>query len=759
MMFSKWIKVPLAASLAMLLAACATPMPELQRAGTTDGPPMPVIQAESLEEADEAPRAQVRHGSGQTINQAAASAPRPGLAASSGESTFNFEGAPLHAVVKAVLGDMLGQNYVIAPEVQGTVTLATPRPVGAAGALNLLEMVLGWNNARMIYSGGRYNIVPAEGAVATGTVSPRAGSTEGARGFEVRAVPLRYISATEMEKVLEPYARPDAIVSADNARNVITVAGTRTELDNYLRTIEIFDVDWLAGMSVGVFPLETGRASQVVGDLEAVFGEDSGSPVAGMFRFMPLDGANAIMVITPQAAYLGEVQRWLERIDSAGRDARLYSYELKYIKAMDLADRLAEVFGAGGGRRDDGGSASLMPGLQSTQIRGSGVGGRGSSLPVGGRGSDEDNDRGRRQGAQGRRGASGGVGGGSTAGGGGQLDLGDAGPGSGSVTLEVDGDQVGVSAVEETNTLLVRATSQAWKSIREVVERLDVMPMQVHIEAQVVEVALTGELSYGVNWFFERAVTDAGLPSAVRRTTWSTLAGNVTGTVTGAGAPGLGWTFLGRNAAAVISALDEVTDLRLLQTPSVFVRNNAEAELNVGSRIPVNSVSINPVVGSDAAYTQVQYLDTGIILKVRPRVTQDGMVFLDLAQEVSSPLGEVDEFGNVRIDTRYLKTEAAVQSGDTVMLAGLISEGSSRGSTGFPGLSRLPVVGGLFGQQRVNNERSEVIILLTPTIVRNPLEARRLTDEYSRRFRAMEPLHEREDAARAAEQQAAEGVD
>ncbi len=762
MMFSNRIKAVLAATLAMLLAGCATPMPGIQREGTTNAPPMPVIQAESLEDTDQQPRAQVRHGSGQTINQAAASAPRPGLAASSGESTFNFEGAPLHAVVKAVLGDMLGQNYVIAPEVQGTVTLATPRPVGAAGALNLLEMVLGWNNARMIYSGGRYNIVPAEGAVATGTVSPRAGGTEGARGFEVRAVPLRYISATEMEKVLEPYARPDAIVSADNARNVITVAGTRTELDNYLRTIEIFDVDWLAGMSVGVFPLETGRASQVVGDLEAVFGEDSGSPVAGMFRFMPLDGANAIMVITPQPAYLGEVQRWLERIDSAGRDARLYSYELKYIKAMDLADRLAEVFGAGGGRRDEGGSASLMPGVQSTSMRSSGVGGRGSSLPVGGDVDDAAGRRGR-QGAQNRRsgGARGGVGGagGGFAGGGGQLDLGEAGPGSGSVTLEVDGDQVGVSAVEETNTLLVRATSQAWKSIREVVERLDVMPMQVHIEAQVVEVALEGALEYGVNWYFERAVTDAGLPNAVNRTTWSGLAGNISGTALGGTAPGLSWTFLGRNAAAIISALDEVSDLRLLQTPSVFVRNNAEAELNVGSRIPVNSVSINPVVGSDAAYTQVQYLDTGIILKVRPRVTQDGMVFLDIAQEVSSPLGEVDEYGNVRIDTRYLKTEAAVQSGDTVMLAGLISEGTTSGSTGLPGLSRLPVIGGLFGQQRVRNERSEVIILLTPNIVRNPLEARRLTDEYSRRFRAMEPLHQREDAARAAEQRAVEGVD
>lgn len=738
-------RAALLAVLACLLAACATPVPEMRRAGTLDAPPPPPgVQAEPVEEESGRPQAQVRHGSGRTINEAAAAGPRPGIAATSGESTFNFEGAPLHAVVKAILGDMLGQNYVIAPEVQGTVTLATPRPVGAAGALSMLEMVLGWNNARMIYSGGRYNIVPADGALATGTVAPRVGDTAGARGFEVRAVPLRYISATEMEKVLGPYARSDAIVNADNSRNVITIAGTRTELENYLRTIEVFDVDWLAGMSVGVFPLETGRASDVVQDLEAVFGEESGSPVAGMFRFMPLDGANAIMVITPQAGYLGEVQRWLERIDSAGRDARLYSYELKYIKAIDLAERLAEVFGAGGGRREGGGTASLMPGLQSGTLRSSGVGGRGSSLPVGG-GSEAGGGSRRGQGGQAR--AAAGAGGA----GGGQMQLANDGPGSGSVTIEVDGDEVGVSAVEETNTLLVRATSQAWQSIREVVERLDVMPLQVHIEAQVVEVALTGELSYGVNWFFERAVTDAGLPNAAGRNSWSTLAGNVTGTVTGAGAPGLGWTFLGRNAAAIISALDEVTDLRLLQTPSVFVRNNAEAELNVGSRIPVNSVSINPVMGSDTAYTQVQYLDTGIILKVRPRVTQDGMVFLDLAQEVSSPLSQVDEFGNVRIDTRYLKTEAAVQSGDTVMLAGLISEGASRGSTGFPGLSRLPVVGGLFGQQRTRNDRSEVIILLTPTIVRNPLEARRLTDEYSRRFRAMEPLHLREDADAARE--------
>lgn len=744
--------------LVTVLAACASaPVPDLQRRGPGELPIQ--IQSQPLADDDGQPRAQIRRGSGQTINQSVAASPAPGVGATSGEATFNFEGESVHAVAQAILGDMLGQNYVISPDVQGNVTLATPRPVSPAQALSLLEMVLGWNNARMIYSDGRYNIVPADGAMATGAVSPRTGSATGARGFEVRTVQLRYISATEMEKVLEPYARPDAIVAADNARNIITISGSRSELENYLRTIEIFDVDWLAGMSVGVFPLQSGRATQVVGDLEQVFGEDSGSPVAGMFRFMPLEGANAVMVITAQPLYLDEVQRWLDRIDSAGRDARLYSYELKYIRAIDLADRLSEVFGAGGGRASgDGGSASLMPGLQSSTIRGSGVGGRDSALTVGGE-ADERGQAGQRRGGM-SGGGMGGTGGARGGGGGGQLSLGEAGPGSGSVTLEVDGDQVGVSAVEETNTLLVRASAQAWRSIREVVERLDVMPMQVHIEAQVVEVALNDELRYGVNWFIENGGQQAfGLPSLSLRDNpslprnWSTFGGNIIGTGSN---PGAMWTLFKNDAAAIISALDEVTDLRLLQTPSVFVRNNAEAEFNVGSRIPVSSVSINPIAGSNNAISQVQYLDTGIILKVRPRITQDGTVFLDIAQEVSSPLGDPDEFGNVRIDTRYLKTEAAVQTGETVMLAGLITDGTTRGSTGLPGLSRIPVVGALFGQQRTRTERTEVVILLTPTIVRSHVEARRLTDEYSRRFRAMEPLHARQDAqARRAAEEAA----
>jgi len=745
-----------------LVAGCATtPSPDVRRGAAID----PTVGAAGSTSATadvgagtadpngvpERVAPVIRRGSGTMINSGAAAAPAPSLAnASSGSATFNFEGESLHAVVKAILGDMLGQNYVIAPGVQGTVTLATPKPVSPAQALNLLEMVLGWNNARMVYSGGRYNIVPADQALA-GTVAPSTASPASARGFEVRVVPLKFISASEMKKVLEPYARPNAIVGIDASRNVITLGGTRAELENYLRTVQIFDVDWLSGMSVGVFPIQSGKAEQVAADLEKVFGENSKTPSAGMFRFMPLENANAVLVITPQARYLDQIQEWLDRIDSAGGGSRLFSYELKYIKAKDLADRLAEVFGAGGNRGDS--SASLMPGTQLSQMGSGGLGGSSDGSLGGSSSLNGSSDSLSSSSGSSSSSSSGGLGNGS-------LQLSPRTSGNGSVTLEVQGDKVGVSAVEETNTLLVRATPQSWRSIRDVVEKLDVMPMQVHIEAQVAEVSLTGQLQYGVNWFFENSVNasadstvanstglgvGAGLPSAAGRSIWGDIAGKV-------GSSGLGWTFLGKNAAAVITALDKVTNLKLLQTPSVFVRNNAEATLNVGTRIPINSTSINTGIGTDTSYSSVQYIDTGVILKVRPRVTKDGMVFLDIVQEVSTPGSRPaactsgtstvtnSSACNVDINTRRVKTEAAVQSGDTIMLAGLINDSTSDGSAGVPLLSKLPVVGALFGQKTQDKTRNEVIVLLTPTIVRNPQEARDLTDEYGQKFKAMQPL-------------------
>jgi general secretion pathway protein D len=635
--------------------------------------------------------AQLRPGTGQLINDRVAAAPAPGASAA-GEATFNFEGESLHAVVKAILGDLLQQNYVIAPNVQGTVTLATPRPVSGAQALSLLEMVLGWNNARLVWSDGRYNVLPTDQAV-PGNLSPRTGAPVNARGYELRAVPLRFISASEMEKLIKPYARPGAIVQVDNARNLIVLAGTRAELENYLRTVQIFDVDWLAGMSVGIFPLQSGEASKVVTELERIFGASGNTPVAGMFRFMPLEGQNAVLVITPQAAYLDDVEQWIERLDAGGEGPRLYVYEVRHVKASDLAEQLTAVFGGSNGRSDAPAPAQVMPGLDPVEVRTTDTPAA-TNAPA------------------------------------------NAASGGG---MALAGGDVGITAVEESNSLLVRASPAQWESIRRAIERLDSMPLQVHIEAQVVEVKLNGALSYGVSWFFGNAITDPdALTASQTLNDWRN-----TGTSIRPAPNGASFTFIGPSAQAILTTLDSVSDLRVLSAPSILVRNNVEADFSSGTQIPVASTIINDGdnTNTDNTYSQVQFRQTGVTLKVLPRISSDGMVFLEITQDVSSPSAEGPVIGgNISVDNRKLHTEVAVRSGETIVLAGLIKTTESRGSSGIPFLSRIPIIGALFGNQNRSDNREEVLVLITPRVIHDPAEARELTDEYGRRFRALEPL-------------------
>jgi general secretion pathway protein D len=651
---------------------------------TADGTPSQAPNTQDKKTSN----ATLRPGNGQLINQRVAASPAPTIS-SVGQATFNFEGESLHAVVKAVLGDLLQQNYVIAPNVQGTVTLATPRPVSPAQALSLLEMVLGWNNARLVWSDGRYNVVPSDQAV-QGNLSPRTGSPANARGYEVRAIPLKFISATEMEKLLKPYTR-----------NIIVLGGTRAELQNYIRTVEIFDVDWLAGMSVGIFPLQSSEVGKVVTELEKVFGENGKTPIAGMFRFMPLEGQNAVMVITPQPKYLREVETWIERMDAGGEGARLYVYEVKNVKAADLADQLSSVFGNATASRSRGDGVSLQPGLDPIEIR-TIENPPPANTPKPGSAANARNS-----------------------------------------TLSIGSGEVSISAVEESNSVLVRASPSQWESIRRAIDRLDSMPLQVHVEAQVVEVTLGGELSYGVSWFFGNAIRPTGSNIDSREYDLSQSTNRVSTFASSITPSGANWTFIGPNAKAVVSLLDNLSDVNMLAAPSLMVRNNVEATFDSGEQIPVVSTSLNPGNGNDNnVISQVQFRQTGISLKVKPRVSSNGMVFLDITQDVSAPVddADADSTGNVRVSTNKLKTEAAIQSGETVVLAGLIKTENGKSSGGIPFLSRLPVVGALFGQQSRTNSRKEILVLITPTIIRDPADARRVTDEYGERFKALEPL-------------------
>ncbi|MBD8526444.1 type II secretion system secretin GspD [Pseudoxanthomonas sp. CAU 1598] len=655
-------------------------------------------------------------GSGTFINESASSKVPP-AAGAVGEVTFNFEGESLHAVIKTILGEILQQNYVIAPGVSGQVTFSTAKPLRGDQALSILEMLLRWNNATLVWQDGRYTILPI-GQALPGNLTPRTGPVNTARGYEVRAVPLKFISAMEMEKVLKPYAKPEAVISVDPARNLIVLAGTQAELENYLQTVDVFDVDWLAGMSVGMFSLQQAEASAVVGELEKIFGEGSNTPLAGMFRFMPLEGINGVMVITPQPKYLKTVEEWLERFDLGSGEAgqRLYVYDVKNVKAADLAQVLGDVFG-GSGSSGSRGSGSVAPGLEPVRI----------SSMTGNRGSDRSGNKS----AGGGDGGAGGSGGG--AGGAG-------GAGGGNVSVSGDGD-VRFSAVEEGNSLIVRATAAQWESIRRVIERLDVVPLQVAIEAQIISVQLNDTLNYGVKYYFENAVA-GGLGEAAgqlsrNRNIWGDTQGAVA--FEGNNASSIGWSFVGPNAGAIVSLLDSVSNVRVLSAPSLVVLNNKAASINSGASIPINSSSIDFGNGNNNTVNSTQYLQTGITLSVTPRVNPGGLVFLEIEQEDSTP-GDVGAGGNPQISQNTISTEIAVQSGQTVLLGGLIKQTDSKGSSGVPGLHKIPVIGGLFGKKNDSSVRQELIVLITPKVITNGDQAKEITDQYKSQFRALQPI-------------------
>lgn len=688
-------------------------------------------QRELPTQAGSAPASEsVRLGTGSFINRDLASR-GPAGAGAMGEVTFNFEGESLHAVVKAILGDFLQENYVIAPGVQGTVTFSTAKPLRGDQALSILEMLLRWNNATAVWQDGRYTILPVAQAL-PGNLTPRTGAAAGARGYEVRAVPLQFISAVEMEKLLKPYAKPEGIISVDPARNMLVLAGTAAELGNYLQTVEIFDVDWLAGMSIGTYRLEQAEAAKVVGELEKVFGDGAGTPLAGMFRFIPLEGVNSIIVITPQPRYLSQVQDWIERLDAGGSQSgsRLYVYDVKNVKATDLASTLGEVFGGQQRQQRPSQSGSVAPGLE--PVRASTLG-RGEQPRFNNNPQPAPVDATELAfGAASLPGSGGGAGGGVGAGGisGPVVDA------AGGIALGSE-ENVRVSAIEENNQLLVKATSQQWESIRRVIERLDQIPLQVHIEAKIVSVTLNDTLEYGVSSFFEGLVPDAFRETAAARNSWSTVSGRIT--------PGGSlWNFVGPNASAALDMLQTVTNTKVLSSPSLLVLNNKSATINVGQQIPVSSVSIGVPGGGlggnlgTSSYTQ--YLQTGITLSVTPRVNPGGLVFMEIQQEDSQPGAAAGEGGNREISTRNISSEVAVQSGETIILGGLIQQTDGKSSSGLPFLSRIPVLGGLFGNQTRDDLRTELLVMITPRVVTNADDARRLTNDYIRQFRGLQPM-------------------
>jgi general secretion pathway protein D len=646
-------------------------------------------------------------GSGEFINEEAARR-RPDMVSEDGEIVLNFEGESIQSVVHTILGEVLQETFVIAPGVGGEVTFSTSKPVTREQLMPILELLLQWNGATMVFNEGRYHILPVSDAI-KGHLVPLLGPAETARGYEVRAVPLKYISAIAMEKILQPYVRDGAIVMVDQNRSMIFLAGTREELLNYLKTVAIFDVDWLAGMSVGIYPLRTVDVDSITGELEGIFSGDGESPLAGMFRFVPLERLSSIMVITVHDEYLRKAEEWIEILDrgAAGAGKQLYVYRVKNLEAPVLAGYLTQIFGGEGGEANQNQpQGTLAPGLEPVEI-----------------GSVADFNQ-NRLGAQ---------------------DQG-AGQGDGSgLVLAIGDGEIRITSVVETNSLLIQSTQAEYNSILAAIERIDIEPLQVLIESQVLDVELNEELQFGVNWFLTNnpnlippgiAGTDRYIQSMAFGSGSAEAGGfNFLSTIATPLTSGLPFV------QATIAALDEVTDVRSLAAPSLLVRNNATSTITVGTQVPVQSSAIT--TGNQNVVSSAQYVSTGITLTVTPRINPGGLVYMDITQDVSRPGArdpDISTSGNPPINNKTVTTQVAVQSGQTVFIGGLISEQTSTGRSGVPFLSRVPFLGTLFGARSKANVRSETLVMITPTVVETSADLQRVSEEMEKEFSRVPPL-------------------
>ena len=557
-------------------------------------------------------------------------------ASGTGEYTLNLVEVPITQAADAVLGQALGRTYAVSPDVSGNVTLQTSRPLSEAALLEVFQTVLGISGATLDVDGEVVTVVPS--GTAPGRIT-RLGNPIGA-GSRLVAVPLQYIGTTEMVRLLEPIVGTSVRISPIENRNVLLIAGNRSELNAAIDAVNVFDIDIMEGRSVGVFPLEAASPQDVVQELNLVFEAGSGGSLENVVTFVPSDRLGAVVVITSRANYLAEAEQWINDFDRAagGVQRRPVVYPLQNRNATDMVPVL---------------SAMLEQGDPEGSIEGA-------------------------------------------------------------TRIAADG---------ANNAIVVWGNSGEQEAFARLIQSLDTAPMQVLLETTIAEITLNDELNFGLRWFFEEGDF---------RGTFSDVGTGSTGSTF----PGLSFTFQGLSAGIALNALSSITDVEIVSSPSILVLDNQPARLQIGDQVPVATQQVVDATTPNApVINTISFRDTGIILNVRPRVSEAGTVLLEIDQEVSSVSSTTTSgIDSPTISQRRIETTVSITDGMTIALGGLIQESGNRSNAQVPMVGDVPMLGALFRNRSDRVVRTELLILITPRVIRNGEEARGITQELRTRF-------------------------
>jgi general secretion pathway protein D len=583
-----------------------------------------------------------------------------------GTVTMNFERIGIPDFVRAIFGEVLNLDYTMNPNLAGAISLQVSRPVPREAVFPIAERALAAVGI----------IVRRDGDLVVIEPDPR-GPAPGGPVIAVSVRRLQHVDTAQMEQALQPFVTADARVSGGPLPDSLILSGSADGVDALENLVDALDIDPLSDRSFALFPLMTASASQVAEELRLILGvhEQSGADVIEIERM------NAVLVVTPGRRGIEEAQFWVRKLDqSETLGTQIHVYQVQNRRAPELALLLQNAL-AGGEVSGLGASpAGLAPGLTPISVGEPGAEAEPAALAV-----------------------------------------------SPAASRASQFDSVTVIADEGTNSIMTIATPDRYAIVEAALRQLDIQPVQVLIEATIIEVTLNDRLEYGVRWFFEAGDTSFSLsefPSGAISEVF----------------PGFNFVLDSSDVRAVVSALDSVSDVEIVSAPSLMVLNNETARLEVGDEIPIVTRTAIGVGAGDAPITnEIERRQTGVILEITPRVNASGLVLLDIMQEVSNVSG-TDVSGFTPIAQRRFESSVLLRDRETIALGGLVRNSQSDGKTGIPILSDIPVLGALFGATNLRADRTELLVVIRPIVVRNHSEARAAYEELRSKLRGLGDL-------------------
>jgi len=614
-----------------------------------------------------------------------------GLKAGGGKQrvTLDFDNADIYEVINA-LADVIGMNYIIDPAVKGKVNIHTSGEVDKNQILPILEIIFEMNNIAAVKTGDIYKIIPIKEAK-TRPLMPETGreikeeDLQSPDRMRIQFVPLRYIPVGEMSKLLKPFLTKAGEIMEYPKNNVMIVVDTNINVKRLLSMVDTVDVSYFEGMNVKFYELKNADVKDLAKEMETIFGAmgiGKGTDKGVGVNFVPLERLNMMLVIVNQMPdIIAKVDDWVAKLDEINTDVeeQIFIYFLQNGKATDVGDIINKIYGEGVETKKKEGT----PVKKTPEKPG--------AIPA--------------------------------------------------ATATVAG-KIKVVTDETTNALIIRATTSDYNIIKKTIQLLDIVPRQVLIEVLIAEITLGDDTQFGVDWRFKKKDVGVGGETGTFDNILNNNVPDIAADYAGAAA-GYTAVFAASDLYARLYAYAGENRLNVLSSPHVLAANNKEAKIEVGQEVPIVTSEYAPDIAGTADVTSrsIQYRDTGILLTVTPRINEKGLVAMDVSQEVSQVSEQtITGISSPIITKRSAKTSLVVQNGSTIVIGGLIQEQNERSMSGIPFFSKIPLLNYFFSYTKNKVTKTELVILITPHVVRTLEEADLITKEFTDKIEGLKKM-------------------